>query len=154
HPYLAAAILGGALYHEERVARGEASPESVERFKQALMGPMAAVGDSFYWLSLRPVAGAAAAVLVPGLGLWAVALFLLLYNVPHLWLRARLFRRGYEGGDRVVESVARAGLPRNGARLRRASAALGGAAAAESALLLSGRMGGGEATVPLLWAAP
>src|SRR4051812_10060235 len=27
HPYVAAAILGGVLYHEERIAKGEESPE-------------------------------------------------------------------------------------------------------------------------------
>jgi PTS system mannose-specific IID component len=154
HPYLAAAILGGALHHEIRVARAEAPAESVERFKQALMGPLAAVGDSFYWLSLRPFAGAAAAVLAPQIGLWSVALFLALYNVPHFWLRVLLFVRGVQGGDRVVESVARAGLPRKGARLRRASAALGGSAGALSALLLSGHLASGDVRVPLLMAVP
>jgi PTS system mannose-specific IID component len=138
HPYLAAAILGGAIHHEEKVARGEEPPESVERFKQALMGPFAAVGDSFYWLSLRPFVGAIAALLAPWVGLWAVAIYLLLFDVPHLWLRLALFLRGYRRGDGVVETVARAGLPAKGARLRVATAALGGVAAAFAALFAAG----------------
>lgn len=138
HPYLASAILGGAIHHEERAARGEEPPEAVERFKQALMGPLAAVGDSFYWLSLRPFAGAVAALLAPFIGLWAVALFLVAFNLPHVLLRFHLFIRGYRAGDRVVESVAKAGLPAKGARLRVATAALGGVAAAFGGLFAAG----------------
>src|SRR5205807_6838860 len=36
HPYLAAAILGGAVRLEERVAGGEAPPQSVSSFKSTL----------------------------------------------------------------------------------------------------------------------
>src|SRR5207248_6786189 len=45
HPYLAAAILGGAVRLEERVANGEASPQEVSSFKSALGPPFAALGD-------------------------------------------------------------------------------------------------------------
>src|SRR5207237_1405628 len=59
HPYLAAAILGGAVRLEERVANGEASPQEVSSFKSALGPPFAALGDGFFWLALRPVAALA-----------------------------------------------------------------------------------------------
>lgn len=138
HPYLAAAILGGSIYHEERVARGDEPPEAVERFKQALMGPLAAVGDSFYWLSLRPFTGAVAALLAPFIGLWVVPVFLVAFNLPHLALRYLLFLRGIRTGDRVVNTVAHIGLPAKGARLRVATAALGGMAAAFAGLFAAG----------------
>jgi PTS system mannose-specific IID component len=138
HPYLASAILGGVIFHEERVARGEESADVVERFKSALMGPFAAVGDSFFWLSLRPSAGIIAALLSPWIGLWAVAVFLLFYNVPHLAFRMALFVDGYRRGDRVVERVAKAALPKWGARLRGLSATGGGAAVVVAAFLLTG----------------
>jgi PTS system mannose-specific IID component len=153
HPYLASAILGGAIYHEERAARGEEPPEAVERFKQALMGPLAAVGDSFYWLSLRPFAGAVAAMLAPFIGLWSVALFLFAFNLPHVAMRFHLFIRGYRAGDRVVESVARAGLPAKGARLRVATAALGGMAAAFGGLFAAGQAFPGVAPPVPAWLA-
>lgn len=127
HPYLAAAILGGTIRLEEKVANGEATTQAVETFKQALMGPFAAVGDSFYWLSLRPFVGASCVLLSPFLGLWSVILFLLLYNVPHLLLRIALFREGYRLGDAVVTKVAKMSLPILGARLRAATACAGGA---------------------------
>jgi len=138
HPYLASAILGGTLFHEERVARGEEPPEAVEGFKNALMGPFAAVGDSFFWLSLRPFAGMVAALLAPWIGLWAVLAFLALYNVPHVGFRLSLFLDGYRRGDRVVERVARAALPKWGARLRSLSAVGGGAAVVVGVFLITG----------------
>jgi PTS system mannose-specific IID component len=142
HPYVAAAIVGGVLYHEERIAAGEEDPRRVTEFKGALMGPLAALGDGFFWLSLRPAVGALCAALVPWLGAWAAVLFLLLYNAVHLTLRAQLFRMGLQLGDRLVEAVARARLPTRGARLRAVAAASAGAAAASLAFAFGAQQGG------------
>src|SRR5262249_25702894 len=111
-----------------------------------LMGPLAALGDGFFWLSLRPAAGALCAALVPWLGAWAAVLFLVLYNVVHFTLRAQLFRMGLQLGDRLVEAVARARLPTRGARLRAVAAGGAGAAAGDPACTLgvaAGGVGGG-----------
>lgn len=141
-PYMAAAILGGVLFHEERIARGEEKPEQVVGFKAALMGPLAALGDGFFWLSLRPALGAFCAALVPLLQGWAAVLFLLLYNAVHLFLRARLFRMGLTLGDRLVEALARAQLPTWGTRLRAVGAGSAGGAAAYLAISLGQNNGG------------
>ena len=111
HPYVAAAIVGGVLFHEERIARGEEGPERVEAFKRALMGPLAALGDGFFWLSLKPAVGALCCALVPLLGAWAAVLFVVLYNVVHLQQRVKLFRLGVHTGDKLVEAVAHERLP-------------------------------------------
>lgn len=142
HPYVAAAIVGGVLFHEERIARGEESPERVVAFKAALMGPLAAVGDGFFWLSLKPAVGAVCASLVPFLGAWAAVLFLVLYNAVHLSMRARLYWTGLAMGDRLVESVARANLPSRGAVLRQVAAACAGGSAAYLALEFGAEQGG------------
>ena len=125
HPYVAAAILGGALYHELRIASGVESPETVVKFKAALMGPLAALGDGFFWLSLKPATGAFCAALVPVLGGWAVILFLVLYNIVHLTARAQFFGMGLRLGDQLVGAVGRANLPARGAQLREVAAASG-----------------------------
>ena len=41
HPYMAEAILGGAIHHELRIAAGHADPAQVGAFKRALAGPLA-----------------------------------------------------------------------------------------------------------------
>lgn len=126
HPYVAAAIVGGVLHHEQRIARGEETPDKVVAFKAALMGPLAALGDGFFWLSLKPATGAVCAALVPSLGAWAAVVFLVLYNTVHFWLRARLYRLGLSMGDRLVEAVAKANLPGRGAKLRSLGAVCAG----------------------------
>lgn len=110
HPYVASAIVGGALALEEKVAAGEAPPEKVNAFKTALMGPLAALGDSFFWHSLRPAVGALSAALVPLLSAWAAVFFLVAYNLVHLTFRARFFLIGYRDTERLVETLARARL--------------------------------------------
>ncbi|QRK09775.1 PTS system mannose/fructose/sorbose family transporter subunit IID [Archangium violaceum] len=148
HPYVAAAIVGGVLYHEQRVARGEEPPDRVVAFKAALMGPLAALGDGFFWLSLKPATGAVCAALVPVLAAWAAVLFLVLYNLVHLTLRARLYLLGLSLGDRLVEAVARANLPSRGAKLRSVAAACAGGLAAWLAATFGANAGGRYA--PLL----
>jgi PTS system mannose-specific IID component len=143
HPYVAAAIVGGVLYHEQRIARGEEPPDKVVAFKAALMGPLAALGDGFFWLSLKPAVGAICAALVPVLHAWAALLFLFLYNLVHFTLRARFYWMGLVLGDRLVEAIARANLPTRGARLRSLAAAFAGGLAAWLAVDL-GRTAGGD----------
>jgi PTS system mannose-specific IID component len=144
HPYVAAAILGGVLFHEQRIARGEEGPERVQAFKSALMGPLAALGDGFFWLSLKPAVGALCAALVPvfqlltgqvGQGAWAAVVFLVLYNLVHFTFRWRMYRMGLALGDQLVEAVAKANLPKRGARLRAVAAASAGALAAWLAIV-------------------
>lgn len=142
HPYVAAAIVGGVLYHEQRIARGEEAPDKVVAFKAALMGPLAALGDGFFWLSLKPATGAVCAALVPVLAAWAAVLFLFLYNLVHLTLRARLYLLGLTLGDRLVEAVARANLPSRGAKLRAVAAACAGGLAAWLAVSFGTNAGG------------
>ncbi|KFE68990.1 PTS system mannose/fructose/sorbose family transporter subunit IID [Hyalangium minutum] len=145
HPYVAAAIVGGVLYHEQRIARGEEPPDKVVAFKAALMGPLAALGDGFFWLSLKPAVGAICAALVPVLHAWAVVLFLFLYNFVHFTLRARFYWMGLTLGDRLVEAIARANLPTRGARLRSVAAACAGGLAAWLAVDLGKTAGGDHA---------
>jgi len=135
HPYLAAAMVGGVLFHEQRIARGLEGPETVANFKAALMGPLAALGDGFFWLSLKPAAGALCAGLVPVLQAWAAVIFLAIYNALHLPLRVRFYCLGLRLGDRVVDALAKQDLPRRGAKLRALGAASAGALAAWLAIV-------------------
>ncbi|MGC4120232.1 MAG: PTS system mannose/fructose/sorbose family transporter subunit IID [Myxococcales bacterium] len=145
HPYFAATIVGGALHHEERIARGEEPADAVNVYKQSLMGPLAALGDGFFWLSLRPACGALSSLLAlsfvhsgaPLLGaVLGLGSYLVSYNVVHALLRARLFIQGYRMGDRVVEAIAASKLPLYGQRLRVLAAVAAGAAGGLSALSL------------------
>ena len=130
HPYMAAAILGGAIHHEERVASGAEPGGQPLRFKQTLQGPLAALGDGFFWTALRPFFGAVAALGGFLAGWPAVVGAIASYNVIHLVLRIHLFVAGYREGDAIVSDIARLGLPVAADRLRAAGAAVCGVAAA------------------------
>ena len=134
HPYAAAALIGGILFYEVKLARGESTPEEVARFKQTLMGPLAALGDGFFWLSLRPATGALGVALVPSLGVWAPLAFLGMYNTVHLATRAWLFVEGYRLGGGLVMRVAQLKVPMWSNRLRSVAAAVAGGMGAWLAL--------------------
>ncbi|MBI5548158.1 MAG: PTS system mannose/fructose/sorbose family transporter subunit IID [Deltaproteobacteria bacterium] len=145
HPYFAATIVGGAVHHEERIAQGEEPPEAVNAYKQSLMGPLAALGDGFFWLSLRPACGAVASLVALGLvsagkplaaALAGVGTYLVSYNAVHLAMRARFFAQGYLLGDAVVERIAASRLAAIGQRLRVLATVAAGAAGGLSALAL------------------
>ena len=147
HPFMAAAILGGAIHHEERVAAGEEPGAAPAQYKAALQGPLAALGDGFFWTALRPFVGAAAVVGALTVGWLPVVLALLLYNGIALALRWHLFQAGYRLGDGVVGAIARLSLPRQADRLRFAATALCGVAAGLLLLMAwrTGRPGHGSA---------
>jgi mannose PTS system EIID component len=134
HPYLAAAILGGAVRLEERVAAGEARPETVSSFKSTLGPPFAALGDGFFWLALRPAAALAAAATEPLIGMGCVLVFLALYNSVHLGARIWLFATGYARGEGVVDAIGRAHFSASTHYLKIGAAVLAGALAARSVL--------------------
>ena len=119
---------------EERVASGEAPPESVSSFKRALGPPFAALGDGFFWLALRPAAALAAAATEPFLGMGCVLVFLALYNAVHLAARVWLFAAGYTRGEGIVDAVARAHMASGTPLLKACGAALAGALAARSVI--------------------
>lgn len=141
HPYTAAAIVGGAIHHEERVAAGLEPPESPGIYKATLQGPLAAIGDGFFWTALRPFFGALGAVGALLLGLPAVVAVVVLYNVVHLTLRISLFHAGYAKGDALVPLLARLALPVVADRLRTAGAVLAGVAAGVLVLRAGGLNG-------------
>lgn len=126
HPYAAAAIVGGILFYELKHARGEGSAEEVTHFKQTLMGPLAALGDGFFWLSLRPATGAMGVALVPLLGVWAPLVFLVTYNAVHLGTRSWLFVTGLHSGSAVVARLAELKVGMWSNRLRALAAAAAG----------------------------
>ena len=63
HPAMAGVILGASVRLEERVASGEIDPRTVGTFKVGLMGSLGAIGDSFFWGALKPMASVAGVIL-------------------------------------------------------------------------------------------
>jgi PTS system mannose-specific IID component len=124
HPFLASPILGAILSLEESRSRGEESYLGVQEFKGMVMAPYAAMGDAFFWGAVRPLCAGIALFFAARESLWAPLIFLLLFNLPHLWFRLIGFLRGYFRGLRVVESIQRHHLPDLALRLKEATVVL------------------------------
>jgi len=106
-PYLASFILGATARAEEKLASGRKTAADVDEIKKNLVAPLGALGDSFFWGSLKPFAASAAvAVLLTG-AWWAPVLFLVLYNIVHVGLRFSLVFVGYETEGDVVALMSR-----------------------------------------------
>lgn len=110
-PYMAAPILGISLAMEEGLARGEVVPESITAFKVATMGPLAGVGDSLFWMTIRPICLGIGIALAQGGSILGPIVFLILFNIPHLWTRYYPFVKGYELGVSFLTTI-KAGLKR------------------------------------------
>ncbi len=111
HPFMAAPVLGSILALEEKQAKGEQGYLDVHEFKSMIMAPYAAIGDAFFWGGVRPLAAAIALFFAAKGSLWAPVVFLLVFNIPHLWLRIGGFLKGYLSGLKVIEVIQRRRLP-------------------------------------------
>lgn len=108
HPYMATLLMGCVLKTERESAelRIDAAAR-VGAIKQAMTGPLAAIGDTLFWATLRPLAALSAAALAwmaPGLGTLApVMIYLGIFNLPHLTIRFSGLFQGYALGPAVAE---------------------------------------------------
>lgn len=106
-PYLASFILGAAVKIEQDRATGRNRTVDVQALKASLMAPLGALGDSFFWGSLKPFAAVVSAALLMTGSWWASFLFLALYNIWHIGLRAGVLFLGYRTGGDAVGLMAR-----------------------------------------------
>jgi PTS system mannose-specific IID component len=104
-PTLASIALGAAARLEEQRAEGKAADDAgMARLKSVLGSTLAALGDRFFWFTLRPFAASIGVLLAlahrePGWGavvLWGV------YAVPHLALRFAGVGWGYSSGPAIL----------------------------------------------------
>jgi PTS system mannose-specific IID component len=116
HPYFTGPVLGSVVRLEEKSGGGEVSDSIM--IKQSLMGPYAAIGDTFFWGALRPFAAIVACVLAYAGYLVAPLAFLLLYTPSHLWVRLKGFIEGYKRGKQGIEFIRMMDLPRIAVRIR------------------------------------
>ena len=143
NPVLAGVILGAAVRLEERAAAGEADPRAIGTFKVGLMGSLGAIGDSYFWGALKPMASAVGAILAlvnPVLGIFAL---LVLYNASHLAIRFRGFASGMAGEERAVAWLKEAGFAARTEDRKMVAAVMGGAFAGVIGSRMAIGFGGG-----------
>lgn len=135
HPFMASSVLGATLALEEDQARGLGGAIRPGEFRDMVMAPFAAIGDALFWAGLRPLAAIVALFFAFKGSLWAPLVFLLLFNLPHLWFRLGGVVRGYYSGLRMVEIVQMQRLPDWAIRAKEAAVVLLGGLCAYLTLL-------------------
>ena len=127
HPYMASTIIGAVAKMEEDVSKGTISADEIKTLKTAVMGSCGAIGDSFFWGALKPCASIAG-MLFAALGqLSAPILFLLLYNIPHMFIKTFGFYNGYREGIEVFDRIKNVNFPTLARRVKLAGVMLSGA---------------------------
>lgn len=109
-PHISTLILGITAAMEEENSKNEAfDTASINGIKASLMGPLAGVGDSFFWGTLRLIATGIGTLLALKGNVLGPILFLLIFNVPHMVLRYLANSWGYKVGTDLLTKLEKSG---------------------------------------------
>lgn len=147
HPYLSGPVIGSIARLEETTEGGQAGPICSE-VKNTLMGPYAAIGDTFFWGAWRPFSAIVAVLLAREGFILAPVFFLIVYNPPHFWVRCRGFLEGYRRGRDGIGFISAMNLPAAAGKIRWLSLAMLGVLAALAAQSTGHAIGSDPAFVP------
>lgn len=92
-PYMAPTIIGVYLHLHE-----EGKEDMITKLSPVLSGTLAALGDTFFWATLKPILALLFLLCVFLDQLWGLVLALVVYNTAHLWVMAWGFIQGYRHG--------------------------------------------------------
>lgn len=110
-PQLTNFIQGVCLALEEEKANNPSmSGEAIVAVRTALIGPLAGIGDSIFWGTLRTIGlGIGVQLALQGNFLGPI-LFWLIHNIPHFLVKKYGFKLGYEQGMSLLNDAQGSGL--------------------------------------------
>ena len=110
-PHISTLMLGLSTAMEEINAKSDGfDTSSINNVKVGLMGPLAGIGDSFFWGTLRVIATGIGTSLALQGNILGPILFLLVFNVPHILVRYLFMFWGYNLGAGVLDKIQKSGL--------------------------------------------
>lgn len=114
-PAIVTFITGAAIALEEKFKKAkeageECDEDSINAVKTALMGPLAGIGDSFFWGTFRIIGAGIGATMAANGSILGALLFLLIYNIPHLLIRYQGLKIGYKSGVNFLSSMSEGGI--------------------------------------------
>ena len=104
--------LGITCAMEEEYANapeGTFDPQSISSVKIALMGPLAGIGDSFFWGTFRVIGVGVGAPLAVAGNILGPILYFLINFIPSEIVRRVGFKIGYEGGSEFLTRISEDG---------------------------------------------
>lgn len=110
-PHVSTLILGISSAMEEQNANQENfDTSSINNVKVGLMGPLAGIGDSLLWGTLRIIATGIGTSLALQGNILGPILFFLVFNIPHVILRYICMMGGYQFGSSFLTKMQEGGL--------------------------------------------
>lgn len=110
-PHVSTLIMGVATALEEKNATEENFDDQViSNIKVSLMGPLAGLGDSIFWGTIRIIATGVGTSLALQGNILGPILFLLIFNIPHVFLRYYLMIEGYKVGTKLLSDFEKKGI--------------------------------------------
>lgn len=111
-PQVVSFITGACIALEEQNKKSKEGfdIESITALKAALMGPIAGIGDSFFWGTFRIIAAGVGCGLASKGSLLGAILFLLIFNIPHYLVRYYGLKLGYKSGINFIEAAQSSGM--------------------------------------------
>ena len=101
HPFLVTFVQGLVLAMEEN----KESQDSIRGIKIALMGPLGGIGDALCWFTLLPITASIGVSLAKDGNIAGPIVFLLLFNIVHLFLRFFLMHYSYKMGVGAISKL-------------------------------------------------
>lgn len=106
HPYMAMPIMGTTIAMEEQLANGgDVDGKTISSIKVAMMGPLAGIGDSFFWFTLFPICAGIGVSLANDGSILGPLVFLLLFNAFNFGTRYFGLIYGYKFGNTFIEKI-------------------------------------------------
>ncbi len=110
-PHVVSLITGVSSALEEEASQNEDfDKNTINSVKVSLMGPLAGIGDSFFWGTIRIIATAIGLPLAAAGNILGPILFLIAFNVPHLIVRYYGALFGYKFGANVMSNITESGV--------------------------------------------
>ncbi|MBN1543560.1 PTS mannose/fructose/sorbose transporter family subunit IID [candidate division KSB1 bacterium] len=106
HPYFSSWCLGAvARLEEDSLQKQWSDQRPIELFKDRLVGPLGLIGDELFWNGLKPASAALGVAVALFFGVVAIPVYLVFYNIPHLYVRIKGLLMGYEKGFDIVSDI-------------------------------------------------
>lgn len=110
-PFICTLLLSISAAMEEQNANDENfDTDSINAVKVGLMGPLSAIGDSFFFGTLRVIAAGLGCSLALKGNVLGPILYLILFNIPNFAARYYLVFKGYKLGTSFLSKVEESGI--------------------------------------------
>lgn len=110
-PAVVPTIMGISAAMEEENSNNPAfDVQSINAVKASLMGPLAGIGDSIFWGTVRIIAAGIGVSIAKDGNLFGPLLFLVLYNLPNILVRIFGLKLGYQVGVNSLDRIQKEGL--------------------------------------------